>query len=1116
MMNCHDDLILDNQRLKAQALELARIVDGLRRELAEEKRGLKAESTPGLRSAAGIAACAAPGQQIEHPCISHTSVHVSAKTSADLANAIGKDCWETPGVAFLGVSWATYRAMLDARPPFRDPEFSRVLSDDLQRYLSASGMPVFDDRSRFSGHPGTASDLRTSKRSEEAAQKAEKKAFRFLNVIVDNIPTAFQLTSVQDGFRVVTWNKAAQDLYGLTREETIGRTMHDLWPKVDADRMHAADLELVAGGVMQEFPDCIAHTKKRGAVHVHMRKLPLKDASGAVTHILLTAVDITDRLAAETRLHQSQALFHSLTHLSSDWYWEIDEQYRFTEVSAGWSDQLTGLAGDYIGKTRWELDDTSRNHAAWALHRAQLEKREAFRSFEYERVDKHGKLVVICISGHPVVDANGKFTGYRGVGTDVSVRKQGEMALRNSEARFRGVVAALAEGVVLRDANGLIVDCNASAERILGRTLDQMKGRLAVAPDWKITREDGSLMPESERPIVAAMQTGLAQSNVAVHCRKPDGSDFWALVNVQPLLDEFTSSPSGFVCTLTDITQRKRAKMEIMRLKVNLEHRVQRRTAQLEIANKDLEAFSYSVAHDLRSPLNTISGFSALLQKMLPSDSGERTRHYLARIQNAARHMGELTDGLLSLAHLSRTMLTWSTVDVSALANTVIQECTERDAARVAHVTVQPGLLARADASLLRQVLENLIANAWKFTSKKPCAEISVGQQLGADLQRVYFVKDNGAGFDMAYAGKLFGSFERLHSTEEFAGSGIGLATVKRIITRHGGKIWAASSVDEGSTFYFTLGSDHASAMPGEGYPDEDPGMERISSPGSCHLLQGETDASTDAFMVSDEQFLHAFEHAAIGMTLTAVDQRELKVNKAFCRMLGYPEAELLMRTVQDITHPDDVQEDVRQSQRAFAGEIEAYQREKRYIHKSGRIVWAYLSCYLVRDVDRRPLHFISQIQDITERKQAEQLLQVNEERFRALAALTSDWFWEQDENFRFVQIPGETTHPAGVGWSTMIGKTRWELNHLDMDDSVWAAHKAQLERHEVFRDFKTTHIDVNGQIYHWHISGMPVFDASGRFTGYRGIGRNATEPHGQSLIDGTATPDPVLNYGVD
>jgi PAS domain S-box-containing protein len=718
-------------------------------------------------------------------------------------------------------------------------------------------------------------------------------------------------------------------------------------------------------------------------------------------------------------------------------------------------------------------------------------------------VDKDGKLVVICISGYPIVDANGQFTGYRGVGTDVSVRRLGEMALRKSEARFRGVVAALAEGVVLRDADGLIVDCNASAERILGRTLVQMKGQLAVAPDWQITREDGTLMPEGEQPIVAALQSGVAQSNVVVHYRKPDGSDFWALVNVQPLLDEFTCRPSGFVCTITDITQRKRAKIEIIKLKVNLEHRVQRRTAQLEIANKDLEAFSYSVAHDLRSPLNTISGFSALLQKMLPSDSGERTRHYLARIQNAARHMGELTDGLLSLAHLSRTLLTWSTVDVSALATTVIQQCTESDAARVAHVTVEPGLLVRADASLLRQVLENLIANAWKFTSKKPFAEISVGQQPGADSQRVYFVKDNGAGFDMASADRLFGSFERLHSTDEFAGTGIGLATVKRIITRHGGKIWASSSVDQGSTFYFTLGNDHASAMPGEGYPDEDSGMARIPSPGSSHRLRSDADAPADAFMVSDEQFRHTFEHAAVGMTLIAIDKRRLRVNKAFCRMLGYSEAQLLVRTVQDITHPDDAQEDVRQSQRAVAGEIEAYQREKRYIHQSGRIVWVYLSCSLVRDADRKPLHFISQIQDITERKQAEQLLQVNEERFRALTSLTSDWFWEQDENFRFVQIPGETTHPAGVGWSTIIGKARWELNHLAMDDSVWTAHKAQLERHEVFRDFKTTHIDVHGQLHHWLISGMPVFDASGRFTGYRGIGRAATVLHGQPLIDG-------------
>jgi len=1053
------------------------------RELAEQKRAIETvqDNLHGLPNLNWE-------QDAEYRFIQYDVGQVTGKSGSRLVDAIGKCHWEMPGVAPLGTSWAAHRAVLDARQPFQNFEYSQVLGDELPRYFSASGVPVFDRQNQFTGYLGTTRDISARKCAKEGLQEA----FRFLDHIVDNIPTAFHLTSVQDGYRVVMWNKAAEMLYGLTREETIGRTVHDLWPKADADRMHAANLDLVASGVMQDFPDRAVLTKNRGAIHVHMRKLALKDASGAVTHILITAEDITDRLADVASLRHSRAIFQSLTSLSSDWYWEIDDQFRFTEVSAGWSNQLDGLAGEYRGRTRWEIDDTSRNQAVWALHRAQLERRETFRNLEYERVDKDGKLVVLCISGEPIFDVNGRFAGYRGVGTDVSARRQTETALLASEARFRGVVAALAEGVILRDADGRIVDCNASAERILGKTRLQMMGQTSIAPDWQVLREDGSVMPSEERPSVIAEHTGLPPSDHVACYRKPDGSALWVLHNMRPLFEGAASTPSGFVSTITDITTRRRAKMEIVRLNVNLENRVLRRTAQLEEANTELETFSYSVAHDLRSPLSAIDGYSAMLQKTLSPESGERARHYLARIRSGAQHMGELTDGLLSLAQLSRTHLKWVTVDMSEEAAGIIKRCSENEAGRVVHAAVEPGLLVRADHALLRQVLENLIANAWKFSSKKSCAQISVGQEVGADGQSVYFVKDNGAGFDMAYGDKLFGTFQRLHSPEEFSGSGIGLATVKRIITRHGGKIWARSSVDEGSTFYFTLGSDQARAVPGEGQHERDPGMALTQLPRVHHLLKDTADAP--AVTASDEQFRSAFEHAAIGMTLLALDKRRLKVNRAFCSMLGYSEAELLARTVQDISHPDDVEWDVLQSQRAVAGEIEAFQREKRYIHQSGRIVWAHLSCSLVRDANRRPLHFISQIQDITERKQAEQVLRDNEDRFRALTELSSDWFWEQDENFRYVLVSGDATHVAGVNRNSAYGKTRWELDHVNMDDSVWAAHKAQLERHEVFRDFITTRLDAQGHVRSWSISGVPIFDELGKFTGYRGIGRDITK----------------------
>ncbi|MDP2819287.1 MAG: PAS domain S-box protein [Polaromonas sp.] len=243
----------------------------------------------------------------------------------------------------------------------------------------------------------------------------------------------------------------------------------------------------------------------------------------------------------------------------------------------------------------------------------------------------------------------------------------------------------------------------------------------------------------------------------------------------------------------------------------------------------------------------------------------------------------------------------------------------------------------------------------------------------------------------------------------------------------------------------------------------------------------------------SEQQFTSAFENAAIGMSVLGTDSRRLRVNRAFCEMFGYSQAELMATGAPEVTHPDDMAEDILQRSRALAGEIETYQREKRYLHKSGGLVWAALTCSLVRDAQGRPLHFISQLQDITERKLAEQLSRANEERFRALVQLSTDWFWEQDENFRFVQISGELVDLGPLTSNSSIGKLRRELPYVNMDDSQWAAHEALLARREPFRDFEVTRLDSEGQVRHLSISGVPIFDAAGRFTGYRGTGRDTT-----------------------
>lgn len=249
------------------------------------------------------------------------------------------------------------------------------------------------------------------------------------------------------------------------------------------------------------------------------------------------------------------------------------------------------------------------------------------------------------------------------------------------------------------------------------------------------------------------------------------------------------------------------AKDEILRLNNGLEEQVCRRTLQLETANHELLAFSYSISHDLRAPLNTIDGFSHLLERLLAGPSSEKGLHYLGRIRNSVQHMDKLIDGLLALAQLSRGGLNVGPADLAAMATQLAQECRESDPSRQAQIQIQQEMHVTGDGRLLRVVMQNLLGNAWKFTANCKLAQIEVGSQVGETGSTIYFVKDNGAGFDMAYAHKLFGTFERLHSPADFAGTGIGLATVKRVIDRHGGRIWAESKVGEGAVFFFTLGT---------------------------------------------------------------------------------------------------------------------------------------------------------------------------------------------------------------------------------------------------------------------------------------------------------------------
>jgi PAS domain S-box-containing protein len=359
------------------------------------------------------------------------------------------------------------------------------------------------------------------------------------------------------------------------------------------------------------------------------------------------------------------------------------------------------------------------------------------------------------------------------------------------------------DAIMVRNLDHTLRFWNEGAQRLYGWSADEVRGRTM-----------DTLMFSNPEMLAASMHD-ILENGSSWNCELEQLARDGSVVHVESrstVVRDEHGHITGVLSINTDIGERKRAHQAILNLNATLEDRVQRRTAQLELANQQLQAFSYSVSHDLRSPLNAIDGFSHLLQKNIAKlaatdPQAERSAHYLARIRNGIGQMGELIDAMLSLAQVSRSSLRWEPVDLSAIAQNLLAGYQEREPTRHARCRVAPGLLAQGDARLLKQVLDNLLGNAWKFTAGQACTEITVSCEPGPTGEPVYAVRDNGAGFDMAHASKLFGVFQRLHSQSEFAGTGIGLATVARIVERHGGKIWAEATPGEGAQFYFTLGT---------------------------------------------------------------------------------------------------------------------------------------------------------------------------------------------------------------------------------------------------------------------------------------------------------------------
>jgi len=383
---------------------------------------------------------------------------------------------------------------------------------------------------------------------------------------------------------------------------------------------------------------------------------------------------------------------------------------------------------------------------------------------------------------------------FTGILRDVTLRKQAELELRRREVRFRGLLESAPDAVAITDRNGRIVLTNVQTERLFGYDREELLGQNVemLMPERYRSQHVGHRIEYAASSQARPMGLGLELFGM-----RRDGTEFPVAISLSPVETE-----EGLLifADIRDVTEQRRMDDQIR----ELNQRLVRHNAELMSVNKELDSFSYSVSHDLRAPLRAIDGFSQALLEDYDERLEDDGRNHLTRIRKAAQHMGLLIDDLLNLSRVSRSELSMEDVDLSSTATDIASELQRSAPERRVAFSIAPGLHAQGDPRLLKIALENLFSNAWKFTVNRSPAQIEFGR-TARNGKSAYFVRDNGVGFDMAYVGKLFGAFQRLHSVAQYPGTGIGLATVQRIINKHGGHVWAEAETDRGATFYFTL-----------------------------------------------------------------------------------------------------------------------------------------------------------------------------------------------------------------------------------------------------------------------------------------------------------------------
>lgn len=644
-----------------------------------------------------------------------------------------------------------------------------------------------------------SSQLNLTLRDLKNAIGEGKEREQLLEKILNTNPNMIYLIDHEGRFTMV--NKALAENYGTTIDDLIGKNDLDLAEagiidQKTAQQFYADDLEVLQTQQPRFFAEEERTTPTGRKVWLQTLLVPFNQP-GKSQMVLGISVDITDRILSLQAVRSSEKLYRDLFNAISDAIFIVDTKGNILNVN--------DVACKRLGYTETELYEMTVMDIELPANKESSQSRiertltEGHQTFLVHQITKNGTAIPTEVNS-VVFDYQGN-KAFLSICRDMTLWEQAQKTLEERESLLSEVLNSAPDMIYLINEEGVVEMANQAMANIYMIELENLIGRniREFADLGAISQENANDFLANNAEVIETQLDVFIPQEAAI---RQDGTTIWFQTSLTPFNQE--GQPPKVLGISVDISERIKTENHIHSMNQILETMVEVRTADLMKANEELRSFAYSISHDLRAPLRAIDGFSRILGEEHSAQLNQEAKRYIGLLQQNAIMMGKLIEGLLEFSRKSHQEMHLQTVDPEALVKTVLEDLYYEYPQHPAEVHIQSLPSISADPLLLKQVFQNLMQNAFKFTSKTKKPQITIGCDM-MEKQPVFYVKDNGSGFDMKYADRLFGVFQRLHRTEEFEGTGIGLAITKRIITRHGGTIWTEAEAGNGASFYFTL-----------------------------------------------------------------------------------------------------------------------------------------------------------------------------------------------------------------------------------------------------------------------------------------------------------------------